>query len=296
LPEIDLKKYVHRNDSEERSHYVPSKRLSVLLHPRLVYSGELRPAPLWHEVPHKHDVLEFVFITKGKGHVIIEQREYNVQKGDLLIYNQNTLHSEESTKDEPIESFFLGVDNVHIEGLPENSLLRAGEKEVVSVKSEYESLYHYFYMIVTEAETQAPFSKEMTESVVRVILILILRLLSKESGEFAQYQKTNEAFERAKSYIDKNFSMIEGIDDVCKNAFLSKYYLSHVFKIYGGVSPVRYITQKKIGLAKELLANPEILLAGIASRCGYDETAYFSKVFKRSEGCSPGEYRSKVTE
>ena len=59
----------------------------------------------------------------------------------------------------------------------------------------------------------------------------------------------------------------------------------------------KYITEKKIDMAKQLLQeHPDMLVEEICAMCGYNDGRYFSKVFKNRVGITPSEYRLKFLE
>lgn len=73
-------------------------------------------------------------------------------------------------------------------------------------------------------------------------------------------------------------------------------YISKLFKIHKGVSPSEYILMLRIEKAKEMLINDSSLLVkDIAQIVGYSDALYFSRVFKKSTGIYPSEYRKKIT-
>ena len=71
-------------------------------------------------------------------------------------------------------------------------------------------------------------------------------------------------------------------------------YLSKLFQDYKGLTPNHYIQEIRIEKAKELLADcPGMMTKDIALMIGYADPSYFSKVFKKSTGVYPSEYRIK---
>lgn len=66
----------------------------------------------------------------------------------------------------------------------------------------------------------------------------------------AENFKTNETYLSARKFIDDNYDTIESVEDVCKSVYISRYYLTHLFKDYGGVSPLRYIISKRMEKTK----------------------------------------------
>lgn len=71
-------------------------------------------------------------------------------------------------------------------------------------------------------------------------------------------------------------------------------YLSRVFKQQENVSIHDYVTMTRINLARELLCNTNLRIYEIASSCGYENTAYFIKVFKTHTGMTPQEFKQDL--
>ncbi|MGL4736451.1 MAG: response regulator transcription factor [Cellulosilyticaceae bacterium] len=80
--------------------------------------------------------------------------------------------------------------------------------------------------------------------------------------------------------------------DLSEHFGLVPTYISKLFKTYKGSSPSEYMMMLRIEKAKEmLLQNPDLLSKDIAQIVGYSDPLYFSRVFKKSTGMYPSEYR-----
>lgn len=75
--------------------------------------------------------------------------------------------------------------------------------------------------------------------------------------------------------------------------YLNPDYMARLFKRQTGTSVVNYITAYRIDKAKEFLRSSDLPVSSIASRVGYGNYSYFSKLFKDLAGCTPNEYRKK---
>lgn len=76
---------------------------------------------------------------------------------------------------------------------------------------------------------------------------------------------------------------------------LSANYFGDLIKKETGKSAQEYVQQKIMDTAKDMLANPEKSVSEIAYALGYQYPQYFSRAFKRIEGCTPNEYRAQVS-
>ena len=73
---------------------------------------------------------------------------------------------------------------------------------------------------------------------------------------------------------------------------LSPSYVSKVFKAYYGISPLDYLMIRRISFAKELLASTSDNIEEISAKSGFLSSSVFIRTFKKSEGVTPGKYRS----
>jgi AraC family transcriptional regulator of arabinose operon len=91
-------------------------------------------------------------------------------------------------------------------------------------------------------------------------------------------------------YIRMHLTEQINIDALCNEAFMSKTNFFRTFKDTFGLSPVEFIIQERIGLAKMLLKNPSINISEVCFKSGFNNLNYFIRLFKRFEGITPGLY------
>lgn len=72
---------------------------------------------------------------------------------------------------------------------------------------------------------------------------------------------------------------------------MSPFHFARMFKLATGLAPHAYITERRMELAKKLLAETDIALVEVASRVGYQTQAHFTGVFHRHVGVTPRVYR-----
>lgn len=74
---------------------------------------------------------------------------------------------------------------------------------------------------------------------------------------------------------------------------ISPQHLSFVFKEQKGINFLEYVTGKRMDMAERLLLTGELNTISIAQKCGYNDIAYFKKLFRRAHGQTPSAYREQ---
>ena len=96
-----------------------------------------------------------------------------------------------------------------------------------------------------------------------------------------------------KDYIDRNYKKDISAKDVAGILGYSDVYFSKVFKQIFDDNFINYLTKIRMDRAKLLLKDVSFNIKEVGKSVGYADSNYFTKVFKRSVGMSPSEYRSK---
>ncbi|MCD7957819.1 MAG: response regulator [Lachnospiraceae bacterium] len=124
---------------------------------------------------------------------------------------------------------------------------------------------------------------------VRTILFCVFELKEKESKS-----QSRTMIRQALEYIDHNFTNESiSLKEVAGQVNVSANYFSAVFSQEMQQTFVEYLTQKRMEYAKELLRGPGLRSAEVAARVGYKDPHYFSFVFRKTQGCTPRDYRAK---
>ena len=95
------------------------------------------------------------------------------------------------------------------------------------------------------------------------------------------------------SYITSHLGVNFSLKDVADVVDLSPYYASRIFKEDMGLTIMEYATKARMNEAKHLLSNPRYRVEEIAAQLGYSDSSYFGRVFKKSVGMSPRQYRMR---
>jgi AraC-like DNA-binding protein len=114
------------------------------------------------------------------------------------------------------------------------------------------------------------------------------------SGEQTLLQPTSILVKHALAYLHQNFVNPLTRQEIAEAVGVSKNYLSEIFRQELGFSPWDCLTRLRLQKAKELLHTTEDSITSVAAQTGFDDSAYFSRVFRKHNGMSPQEYRQRV--
>lgn len=283
-------KGIHRADSNVRRHYALTKSDGIRLNTRLLYAGKLQRSKHWKEVLHSHAFCEIVYVLSGMGEVQIGEIVKPIKRGDILVYNPNVPHMEYTKGNTPMELAFFGVTELNLNDLPPDHLISDGISPVISTGDRAKKFDLCFQSLVDETENEQQFGEIMSGYWSKLILTGILRQINVSE----QTMVKNNIFSRIYAYLSEHFAEVRSIDSVCSELYVSKYYLSHVFKKYTGIAPMQYVAQCRLAHAKKLLAETDLSACEISERCGYGDCTSFFKTFKKTEGTTPIAYRNRM--
>lgn len=98
------------------------------------------------------------------------------------------------------------------------------------------------------------------------------------------------------AYIDQNYSGDISLNTIADNVYLSASYVSRLFKKSLGKNYIDYLTEVRVNRAKEQLKNTNKKVSEIAQQVNLGNTQNFIRIFKKYEGTTPGQYRTKLIE
>ncbi len=117
-----------------------------------------------------------------------------------------------------------------------------------------------------------------------------ISIASREVRENKQKQSSS-AVAIAKNYICENYNKDISLDDVSREVNISPYYFSKLFKEETGENFIEYVTAIRIEEAKNLLNTSRMSMKEICAQVGYSDPNYFSRIFKKTVGVTPTEYK-----
>lgn len=113
-----------------------------------------------------------------------------------------------------------------------------------------------------------------------------------QSGVMGHQKEYMEKFLNICDYIEAHCSEDLTLDAVANQCGFSKFYFSRLFRQFTNVSFYKYVNQKRIAKAAELLIEPKRPITDVALSCGFSSLSSFIRMFKIVKGCTPTEFRN----
>ena len=121
----------------------------------------------------------------------------------------------------------------------------------------------------------------------------LLTMLMEESWnpEKTNRPRPKKDMQQVREYLDEHLLEDITLDELSERFFINKFYLTRLFRETCGVSINHYIAHGRITIAKNMLRFTDRSVREIGAACGYEDAAYFCRVFRKVEGTSPAAYR-----
>ncbi len=147
-------------------------------------------------------------------------------------------------------------------------------------------LLGYDYTFLSELDRQVTF-EDVCAWVVRMLDAFIDAVYSTRNVKSSRYLGS------VIEYIQERYAENITLEEASALVPISPYYLSHLFRDELGMTFLEYVTRVRIEEAKALLSTTDMRVRDIAASVGYDDAGYFAKVFRKTVGTSPNQYRKQ---
>ncbi|WP_373844624.1 helix-turn-helix domain-containing protein [Clostridium sp.] len=235
---------------------------------------------------HFHDYYVLGFIEKGKRYLSCNNREYTIEKGDLLLFNPRDNHTCAQIDNKTLDYRCI---NIHEEIMLKSVFEITGKEylphftEQVIFHSELVSLLKELHLMIMEEKKD--FRKE------EIFFFLLEQLIKEYSKQ--EIHETNSVQSKKITaiceFLEKNYVKNITLDELSALTGLSKYYLLRSFTKQKGISPYSYLETIRINKAKKLLQQG-ITPLDTALRTGFTDQSHFSNFFKKFIGLTPKQY------
>lgn len=233
---------------------------------------------------HHHTGFEIHFVNKGHQSYIIDEKEYIVSDGQVLIIPPLVDHYVADTQ------FYESKFSIIFNQCPQSPFAQL--KRVVFCKGN-ERIFDNLNNAFKEIKISSSYSKQIISHCIYESLIILLRKSGfKDKCDFVKNESEDDRLIFAKRYIQDNIEFNITVSDVAAHCCLGTKQLTRLFKQHENTTPLRYIQKQKISHI-EMLLSEDVSLKQVSDKMNFSSEYHFNSFFKKYTGVSPGVYKKK---
>ena len=249
---------------------------------------------------HWHPAIEIIMPTENVYKLTFSDSEAMLREGDICVVCPGCVHSIEAPETgrrvifQPSTDILRSMRDIE-------TLISFMSPYTVITPEEYPDIYSRLKTLLTDIRDDymagMPFSEVNIYSKLLEMFVLIGQRFSINNNEHKDdsYGVKGEyafVFMDICDYINSHCSEDLKLDDIADMSGFSKYYFERLFKQFAGTSFYKYVNQKRIAKAQELLIEPGNSVTDVALNCGFTSISSFIRMFKLQKGCTPTEFKN----
>lgn len=251
--------------------------------------------PAYHAPLHFHRSSEMVRVLSGKLKMYLDGKKIIVSPGDILFINQEIIHGFF-----PINCVYeiinFDADEILMRTTLCKNALRIFTNSHVTIlpfhPTKDASIHHLANQLFDFASTE---SEDNDLLILGALFELLGTIYAKH--HYTENFKTSTNAKRFKpvlEYIEKSYMNPIKLTDMAEVFGISASHFSVLFHDFFRQTPIDYLNSYRIERACLLLVHSDLPVTEVAYRCGFNDSAYFVKVFKKYKNTTPKKYRSTL--
>lgn len=223
------------------------------------------------------------FILEGCSFFHISGQDCLLKKGDAFLINSGEEHIYKNNSSEPLTLLWIELDCSSCTEI--FHYFRANQIHTIDAlhtEKPLTTLVHIRDILQADASI-SPFDLSAH------LYTFLMHLM--ESIYFLPQKRFPDLVTKTLHYIHQNFTKDILLSDLAESMHVSHTYLTHTFREYMGIPPLRYINLKRLEYAAQLLLNTTLTCETIAEKTGFYDAPHLNRMFQKQFGCSPSTYR-----
>lgn len=255
------------------------------------------------EVYHWHNFFEITYILDGHARYFVNGKQYDVEKGEIILFNHIEAHGWEVLSDQmTLLVLIFGSDFIadrtsifdydyllpfvergsNFQNKIPGTLPYAGE--IIHIMNEINREY---------IQREVGYALMIKSDILKILTILYRNCeRSNPSGELLGGKKeAMKRLEKSFQYIKKHYCEKIKLKDVARISCMSPNYFSSYFRKVTNMQFQEFLIEMRIQKAREMLRTSDEGILDIAEDCGFSNMSNFYRLFRKYTGYSPGDER-----
>ena len=252
---------------------------------------------------HHHDFYEIYFFQSGNVSYNIESRNYLLTPGDVLIISPNELHQPIFGEDrQNYERTVLWINKSFLEqfNIPGQEISRCFDTtqqqhtNLLRPDGVSRELLNYLLIALEQEMDSREYASGLYAMGLLAQLLVIINRMAERSGRESEPRANSDSVVyRVLGYINEHYNEELSLDFLANKFFISKYHLSREFARLVGTSVYRYIIQKRLVMAKQMMS-AGMSTSEVYQHCGFGDYSNFYRAFRNEYQVSPRQYLEEL--
>lgn len=257
----------------------------------VIECGTQRCRPGYSFGPAIRDFYIIHYIHSGQGYFRLENNEFLLGKGDAFLICPDIITHYCADAKDPWHYSWVGFHGMKAEFYlkqanmsMENPILRCQNQEFMD---------DCFEKMMRTRDL----NRSREAHLLGLLYLFLSYCMEQAPDDFSSDAKKDRKtfyISKAVEFIKVNYSKKISILNIADHVGLDSKYLCALFKSGLETSPHQYLLKVRLDRACELLRNPALTIGDISRSVGYEDPLLFSKMFRKSKGCSPREFRRNL--
>ncbi len=232
---------------------------------------------------------QLLYIASGVAHFYFDKKDYTIEAGSMVIYRPNEPQKYIYKATDKPDAYWVHFTGNQVEEILDKYDIKKGKNiYYIGNQSEYSWM---FRQMINELQQKEKNFEFILNNYLSQIFLLINRSISKKAQGSSFIL---DEIERACTYFNEHYTELIVIESYSQSRGMSSAWFIKNFKAHTGTTPTQYILSIRLQNAKSLLENTNYTINEIAKLVGYDNSLYFSRIFKNHTGVSPLLFRKKI--
>lgn len=227
-----------------------------------------------------------IYCIDGCGTILIENKEYELEPNSFFVIPPHVAHTYWASPTTPWSIYWLHFRGKRSSWFTEHFGKISTIKQ--STKSRIDDRIEQFNELLTTLELG--FSKENINFANLSLNSLLASFFFVETYRAAKGYRGTNPVDMAIIFMQNNINKSIKISDISDHVQLSESHLTKIFRNKTGSSPMDYFINLKMQEAIRLLISRSLKIKEVAFRLGYSDQYYFTRIFTKHIGSSPGTF------
>lgn len=230
---------------------------------------------------HYHDCFEVYYLQAGTCWYFIDKKSYRLTAGDIALIPAGVIHKTSYDTPRSSRSLFFCTTEM----IPESAReLMSRIPYFPKTKENAAVVERLFRRIRTEYEKPDEYAMDAIRALITELFLLIARNSNPDRHE----KRESPIVEKAVGYIQEHYMESVSLHEVAEHCFVSREHLSRIFKKETGFGFNEYLNVYRLKKANAILTeNPKSKVSQVAVHCGFGDSNYFSKQYRKMYGVAP---------